>query len=78
MAITYTKHAKEILLHRDIKQEFADECAKNPDKTFSGDDEKKIYLKDFGKNFLKLVVLEEGGDKVIITVHWLAKRRAKL
>ena len=38
---------------------------------------KKIYLKDFGKNYLKLVVSEELKDKVVITLHWLAKRRVK-
>ena len=77
MAIIYTKHAKEMLLHRGIKQELADDCANSPDKILSGEDDKKIYLKDFGKNFLKLVVSEEDGDKVIITVHWLVKKRLK-
>lgn len=61
MAIIYTKHAKEMLLHRGIKQKFADQCANNPDRIILGDDDKKIYLKDFGKNFLKLVVSEFTG-----------------
>lgn len=77
MAIIYTKHAKEMLIHRRIKKEFADECAADPDQIFPAEDEKKIYLKDFGVNFLKLVVSEEGIDKIIITVHWLAKRRLR-
>lgn len=78
MAIIYTKHAKEMLLNRDIKQKLADKCANNPDKILLGEDDKKIYLKDFGKNFLKLVVYEESEHKTIITVHWLAKSRVKL
>lgn len=77
MAIFYTKHAKEMLSHRGIKQELADECINTPDKTLPGNNNKKIYLKDFGKNFLKLVVSEERGNKVIITVHWLAKKRVR-
>lgn len=77
MAIIYTKHAKEMLLHRGIKQELADQCANNPDRVIPGEDDKKIYLKDFGRNFLKLVVLEEVENKIVITVHWLVKKRVK-
>lgn len=78
MAIIYTKHAKEMLLHRGIKQELANQCANNPDIILPTEEGQKIYLKDFGKNYLKLVVSEEMEDKIIITVHWLAKRRVKI
>jgi len=77
MSIIYTKHAKEMLLHRSIEQALVDECAESPDEVILGDNNRLIYLKDFGKNFLKLVVSEEGKDKVIITAHWLAKKRVK-
>lgn len=77
MAIIYTKHAKEMLSHRSIKHELADECVNSPDKILPGNNGKKIYLKDFGKNFLKLVVSEERKNKIIITVHWLAKKRVR-
>lgn len=77
MAIIYTKHAQEMLIHRGIKKELADECANNPDHTLSSEEDYKIYLKDCGKNYLKLVVSKEEKDKVIITVHWLDKRRVK-
>lgn len=82
MAVIYTKHAKEMLLVRGIGKELTDQCADNPDHILSGDYGRKIYLKDFGINYLKLVVSEkdseESTDKVIITVHWIAKRRIKL
>lgn len=77
MAIIYTKHAKEMLLYRDINKEFADKCATDPDKILTADKDKKVYLKDFGTNFLKLIVAEEGEDRTIITVHWLAKKRVR-
>ncbi|MBI2086255.1 hypothetical protein HYT74_02855 [Candidatus Daviesbacteria bacterium] len=77
MAIIYTKHAKEMLVVRDINKQFADRCVAYPDKILIGDNGKKIYLKDFGVNYLKLVVSEEGKNKVIITVHWLDKKRVK-
>lgn len=40
-------------------------------------EDKKIYLKDFGNNYLKLIVSEEDEDRVIVTLYWLAKRRIK-
>lgn len=77
MAIKYTKHAKEMLLLRGISKKLADQTVDSPDKISSAKEGKKIYLKDFGKNYLKLVVSEEMNDKVVITVHWLAKKRAE-
>lgn len=77
MAIIYTKHAKEMLIVRGIDKKLADQCATYPERILPGKDNKKIYLKDFGVNYLKLVISEDGKDKVIITVHWLDKRRFK-
>lgn len=62
---------------RCIKQVLAKQCACNPDYILPAQEDKKIYLKDFGTNFLKLVVAEEGDNKVIITAYWIAKRRVK-
>lgn len=75
--IIYTKHAKEMLLVRSIPKNLTDKCAVNPDYVLPGDYNRKIYLKDFGVNYLKLVVSEEGKNIVIITVHWLDKKRVK-
>lgn len=77
MAIIFTKHAKEMLIFRKLKEDLVEECANNPDQVLSAREGKKIYLKDFGKNFLKVIVGEEGEDKVIVTLYWLAKRRIK-
>lgn len=77
MPIKYTKHAKEMLELRGIKQTMVDETVNSPDKTSTARDGKKIYLKDFGKNYLMLVISEETDDKVVITLHWLARKRAE-
>ena len=77
MAIIYTKHALEMLKLRNVSQKLADKCVEDPDNTQPGKQEKKIHLKDFGKNFLKLVVAHEPPDKIVITVHWLEKKRVK-
>ncbi len=66
-----------MLIFRGIKQDMADETVNSPDEITLGKDDKKIYLKDFGKNYLMLVVAEEFNDKIVVTVHWLAKERVK-
>lgn len=66
-----------MLVVRDITKKLADECANNPDYILPAVSDRKIYLKDFGVNYLKLVVSEKGKNLVIITVHWLDKRRLK-
>lgn len=77
MAIVFTKHAKEMLVFRKIKEGLVNECINNPDQILPTREYKKIYLKDFGKNYLKLIVLEEDEERVIITLYWFAKRRIK-
>lgn len=77
MAVVYSKHAKEMLKLRRIKQSLVNHCVCNPDYILPGQENRKIYLKDCGINFLKVVILKETGDTVIITAHWLAKKRLK-
>lgn len=77
MAVKYTKHSEEMLVLRRIKKEMADETANNPDRTLPVEKGLKSYLKDFGKNYLMLVVAEEGEDKIVVTLHWLDKKRVK-
>lgn len=77
MAIIYTKHALEMLKLRNIRQELADKCADDPDNTLGAKEGKKIHLKDCGKNFLKLIIADEPPDKIVVTAHWLEKKRLK-
>ena len=77
MAIKYTKHALEMLPFRGIDKKLADKTADKPDKILPAKKGLKIYLKDFGKNYLLLVVAEEQGDKIVVTLHWLDKKRVK-
>lgn len=77
MAIIFSQHAKEMLKFRDINQSLAKQCVHNPDHILPSRENRKIYLKDFDNNFLKLIVAEEGDNKIIITAHWIAKKRIK-
>lgn len=76
--IIYTKHAEDMLIFRKISKELVQECLKSPDETLSAREGKKIYLKDLGRNYLKLVVAQEKDYIIVITAHWLAKKRVKM
>lgn len=75
--IKYTKHALENLVKRRISKSKVEKCLENPDIKTSGIKGKDILLKDFGKNFLKVVTAQEGDDIVVITEHWIDKKRVK-
>jgi hypothetical protein len=78
MKIVYTKHAKDMLVLRNIQMIKVEECINNPDHILPGKFGKKAYLKDFGTNYLKLIVAEEKDRKVVVTLYWLAKKRVKV
>ena len=77
MKIVYTKHAEEMLAFREIKKEFVDKTVKNPDDKSTGKGGKDIVYKNFGKNYLKVVISKEKSEVVVITEHWIAKKRIK-
>lgn len=77
MAIIYTKHAQEMLAFRKLKKELVEKCVKNPDQILPAREEKKAYFKNFGKNFLKLIISEEEKNIVVVTLYWLAKKRVR-
>jgi hypothetical protein len=67
-----------MLVFRKLNKRLIRKCIKNPSRILPARAGRKIYLKDLGKNFLKLVVSEEGSNLVIITAYWLEKKRAKM
>lgn len=50
----------------------------NPDLILPGNNNKKIYLKDMGVNYLKVIVAKEKKDLTVITAYWFAKARLKV
>lgn len=75
--IKYTQHALENLKKRGISKIQVRKCIQNPDIEQSGSGNKTILLKDFGKNFLKVIVSKEARDFVVITEYWIDSRRVK-
>ncbi len=77
MKITFTKHAREMLLFRRINKEQVEEVIHHPDDKSAGKSGKTVLYKNFGKNYLKVVILKEKDEIVVITNHWIAKKRIK-
>lgn len=77
MKILYTKHAQESLSLRKITKRLVKQCIEKPDKVSAARENKEMFLKDFGKNYLKVIISQENNTYVVITVYWLAKKRIK-
>ena len=75
MKVSFTKHVLEKLVERYIKRKLVESCVKNPDFIFPEKDGKKAYLKDMGKNYLKVIVAQEENEPVVVTAYWFAKHR---
>lgn len=74
--IIYTKHAEDMIGLRKIKRSSVADCLRDPDKTLKSRKERKIFLKNFGKNNLKVVAIENE-EFLVITCHWIAPERIK-
>lgn len=77
MKIKYTGHAREMLVFRRIKKEQVEATVKEPDDKSIGKSGKDVLYKKFGKIYLKVVISKEKDDVVVITEHWIAKKRIK-
>lgn len=77
MKVKFTKHAEEMLLFRKIKKEQVVAAIEKPDDKSKGESDKKVLYKDFGENYLKVVIVKEKNEVVVITEHWIAKKRVK-
>ena len=66
-----------MLAFRGIKREQVEATIKDPDDKSIGRDGKSVLYKNFGKKYLKVVIAREPGEVIIITNHWIARKRIK-
>jgi hypothetical protein len=78
VGIKHTKHLFESIELRKIDKKSVDICVMSPDLVLPGNNGKKIYLKDMGVNYLKVIVAKEKKDLIVITAYWFAKTRLKV
>lgn len=66
-----------MLALRNIKKKQVEETIKTTDNRTEGYENKIVLYKNFGNNYLKVVIAKEGNEVVVITNHWIAKKRIK-
>lgn len=77
MKIVFSDHALIKISQRKISKELITRTVKNPDfiKPSYGFREEKY--KQFTRNYLKVVVVKENEEVIVVTVHWVAKIKTK-
>ena len=65
MKIKFTKHAREMLVFRGIGEKQVEATVKNPDDKSIGKGGKDVLYKNFGKNYLKVVISKEKGNVIV-------------
>ena len=73
--IVFTKHAEEMLSVRHIDRSKVKSALTQPSRRIKAKEGKVAYFKDFGVNYLKVVVSEENDALVVVTLYWVAKHR---
>lgn len=66
-----------MLVLRRIKKEQVEATIKNPDDRLKGRDGRSILYKNFDILYLKVVIVKEKDEVIVITNHWIAKKRIK-
>jgi hypothetical protein len=77
MEIVFSAHALLKLRERGISQEFVLKAIQSPDFAKPTRNFREERYKRFGKNYLKVIAIEERGAIIVITAHWLAKFKKK-
>ncbi len=62
---------------RNISKENIEKTIISPDTIMPALNNKRVFMKDLGNNYLKVIAVEEKSAIVIITVYWIEKKRVK-
>jgi len=73
--IIYTRHAEEQLKFRDIPKKRVQLTVDKPDFIEKSRENKKIYYKNFGENYLRVILIKEKDMFIIITAHWISPKK---
>lgn len=66
-----------MLAFRNIKKRQVEKTINDPEHKSSGKGGKDVLYKNFGKSYLKVVISKDEDWFVVITEHWIAKKRIK-
>ncbi len=73
MKLEWSDHVEEKIKNRKLSKKKIELTVINPEFTRVSYGLREERYRNFGKNFLKVVVKDERDIVVIITAHWIAK-----
>ncbi len=73
MEIHFSDHALLKLGQRKISLSFVREVVKSPDLRLPGNFPREEWYRRFGVRYLKVVVVREPKQIVVVTAHWVKK-----
>lgn len=75
--IKFTQHALQRSKERTVSKDLIMCVVNNPDFKYKGKLNDVILVKLINDLYLKVVVIQQGNDIIVITTHWLKKLRIK-
>ncbi len=75
--IKFTEHAGTRLTERNITKEQVIKSIESPEFILPARANRKIAVRRFGENFLKVVFAKDENDIIVITNHWISKFKPK-
>jgi len=73
--IAFTRHADEMIALRRLNKKLIEQCIRHPGEIIPAKENKQAYIKDLGKNYLKVIIAEETQELIVVTTYWVAKDR---
>lgn len=73
MKIIFSDHANIKIDQRDLSRDIVIETVNHPDFTRPSKGLREERYKYYGKNWLKVILIKENEEVVIITAHWIAE-----
>ena len=77
MEIRFSPHAELKISQRKLVRERIVETVLHPDFSKPGYSGREQLFKDFGKNFMRAIVMRGRGHVTVVTAHWVAKTKKK-
>jgi hypothetical protein len=77
MEIIFSGHANLKIRQRKLSRQRILATVVHPDFRNLGYSGREELFKDFGKNYMKVVITQERGAIVVVTAHWVVKKPKK-
>ncbi len=72
--IAFTRHANEMIVLRRLNKKLIEQCIRHPAEIIPAKENKYAYVKDLGKNYLKVIIADEKQALIVVTAYWFAKK----